>query len=297
MKIERTIDRESKLKLYVQIYTIIKEKIASGEWPEGTQIPTEDELCRTYDVSKVTVREAIQELVREGHLKRQQGKGTFVLYSVPHPGLAMRTRFTDVIDGEGVTVRKEIIEKATKEPSEDIKSILQTPDRVYYVLCKLYVNGELSGLEEIFSPLVTFPAVEDEDILYKSFLAVIEEKGVKKISRIVATAEPSALRGDEALRLGSKEGSCGLTVGNIAATCCGRNRRQDSIRARALFDGYFYCFDSHWSWRRSDHRMHRRGRRFYHHTGVDGCRREGNHGGRHGHFPHIRKGDNGYDRP
>src|SRR4030043_2055345 len=107
MKIERTIDRESKLKLYVQIYTIIKEKIESGEWPVGTQIPTEDELCKTYDVSKVTVREAIQELVREGYLKRQQGKGTFVLYSVPHLGLVMRTRLTDVINGGGGRARKE----------------------------------------------------------------------------------------------------------------------------------------------------------------------------------------------
>ncbi len=91
------VDRESKQKLYVQIYSIIKEKIENGEWPAGTQIPTEDELCKTYDVSKVTVREAIQELAREGYLKRQQGKGTFVLYSVPHLGLAMRTRLTETL--------------------------------------------------------------------------------------------------------------------------------------------------------------------------------------------------------
>ena len=78
MRIEKTVDRGSKEKLYVQIYSILIEKIDSGEWPPGTQIPTEDELCKIHDVSKVTVREAIQELVREGYLKRQQGKGTFV---------------------------------------------------------------------------------------------------------------------------------------------------------------------------------------------------------------------------
>ena len=44
MKIERTIDRDSKQKLYVQIYSIIKEKIENGEWPSGTQIHTEDEF-------------------------------------------------------------------------------------------------------------------------------------------------------------------------------------------------------------------------------------------------------------
>jgi DNA-binding GntR family transcriptional regulator len=213
MKIERTIDRESKLKLYVQIYTIIKEKIESSEWPVGNQIPTEDELCKTYDVSKVTVREAIQELAREGYLKRQQGKGTFVLYSVPHLGLAMRTRLTGVINGGVVTLKKEIIEREIREPSEDIKSILQTTEKIYYVLCKQYVNEDLSVLEEIFSPLFTFLTIDDEDILYKSFLELMEEKGTKKISRVTQTAEVALLKRDVAVSLGVKEGSCAMVVG------------------------------------------------------------------------------------
>ena len=50
MKIEKTVDRGSKEKLYVQIYSIIHEKIESGEWLEGSQIPTEDELCKIYEV-------------------------------------------------------------------------------------------------------------------------------------------------------------------------------------------------------------------------------------------------------
>lgn len=215
MKIERTIDRESKLKLYVQIYTIIKEKIESGEWPVGTQIPTEDELCKTYDVSKVTVREAIQELVREGYLRRQQGKGTFVLYSVPHLGLVMRTRLTDVITGGGVTARKEIIEKEIREPSDDIKSILRTAEKIYYVLCRKYVSEDLSVLEEIFFPLFTFLTIDDEDILYKSFLEVIEEKGTKKTSRVTQTIEAASLKRDMAVHLEMKEGSCAVVVNRI----------------------------------------------------------------------------------
>jgi DNA-binding transcriptional regulator YhcF (GntR family) len=95
MKIEKTIDRESKVSLDVQIYSIFKEKITSGEWPTGIQIPAEDDLCETYDVSKSTVREAIYELVREGYFKRLQGKGTFVTLAAPHHGLIMRTRMTE----------------------------------------------------------------------------------------------------------------------------------------------------------------------------------------------------------
>jgi len=215
MKIERTIDRDSKLKLYVQIYTIIKEKIESGEWPAGTQIPTEDELCRAYDVSKVTVREAIQELVREGYLRRQQGKGTFVLYSVPYLGLVMRTRLTDVMYGEGVTVRREILKKGLRKPSEDIKSLFPKEDEIYYVFYKRYTDSAPPIIEELFFPVFILLAIDDEDILCKSFLDVIEEKGTKKISRITQTIEAVRLKSDIAVHLDVKEGAYAIVVGRV----------------------------------------------------------------------------------
>ncbi|HEX8948461.1 MAG TPA: GntR family transcriptional regulator, partial [Dissulfurispiraceae bacterium] len=109
MWIEETVDRGSQQKLYVQMCAIVRGKIEKGEWAPGTQIPTEDELCRTYDVSKATVRIAISELVRDGYLKRIQGKGTFVTYSMPHIGMAMKTRLTEEMSGEGVSARKEIL--------------------------------------------------------------------------------------------------------------------------------------------------------------------------------------------
>ena len=189
MKIEKTVDRNSKEKLYVQIYAIILEKIAGGEWPSGTQIPPEDELCRIYDVSKVTVREAIQELAREGYLKRQQGKGTFVLYSVPHPGLTMRTRLTeDDGVGEGVNVRKEIVERGVKEVPDEVKTLLMTEEPIYYMHRKKMVD-DLSYDEEFFIPLFLLPDVGEEDMSAKALYELIEEKGTKKIFKVQQTIE------------------------------------------------------------------------------------------------------------
>lgn len=215
MKIERTIDRDSKQKLYVQIYSIIKEKIENGEWPSGTQIPTEDELCKTYDVSKVTVREAIQELAREGYLKRQQGKGTFVLYSVSYLGLVMRTRLTDVMYGEGVTTRKELLEKRSIEPSEDIKNVLLTENEVFYARYKSSVDSDSPVMEEVYIPLVTLLSINDEDILYRPFFDVIEEKGTKKISKVTQTIEVVKLKDNVAHQLQMKEGTNALCVNRI----------------------------------------------------------------------------------
>ena len=80
---ENTIDREKPQKLYFQLLEILTGHIENGEWKVGTQIPTEDQLCGRYNVSKATVRLAVAELVSLGYLKKFQGKGTFVRRKKP----------------------------------------------------------------------------------------------------------------------------------------------------------------------------------------------------------------------
>jgi GntR family transcriptional regulator len=63
---------------YYQLKEIIRERIRSGEWTPGSLIPSERELCERYGISRMTARQSIGELVNEGLLYREQGKGTFV---------------------------------------------------------------------------------------------------------------------------------------------------------------------------------------------------------------------------
>ncbi len=70
--------RKNNVPLYFQLEQIIRSKILMGELLPGEQIPTEKELCETYQVSSITARQAILNLVNEGLLIRKQGKGTFV---------------------------------------------------------------------------------------------------------------------------------------------------------------------------------------------------------------------------
>ena len=73
------INLEDKQPFYIQIRHLIKQKIESGEWKEGDLIPSEKELSETYKVSRVTIRAAIQQLVKEQYLTRRAGYGTTVL--------------------------------------------------------------------------------------------------------------------------------------------------------------------------------------------------------------------------
>src|SRR4030067_3604610 len=93
---KESINRDNHQKLYYQLYEIIKKNIEDKEWGVCSQIPTEDELCKMYDVSRATVRSAIAELVREGYLYRQQGKGTFVKQVVSDI-LVMLTSFRELM--------------------------------------------------------------------------------------------------------------------------------------------------------------------------------------------------------
>ncbi len=75
--------------LYRRIKNILQQQIDSGELQPGDMLPSLRQLCRQYEVSSITVRRALQDLVAEGRLQSQQGIGTFVTARNRHPRLAL----------------------------------------------------------------------------------------------------------------------------------------------------------------------------------------------------------------
>ena len=214
---EKTVDRDSQQKLYVQMYSIIKERVEKREWPNGTQIPTEDNLCKTFAVSKATVRMAVSALVRDGYLRKLQGKGTFVINTLQDLGITMKTKLTEDMFGEGVRAKKEVLMKGVRQPCEETIKLLRRDEsdespHIYYILCKRIVDGETACLEEAFMPLAVFPDIENEDVCRKPIYDLIQEKGVKKISKVVQTIEVSEIQGDAASILKAKDGSPALLL-------------------------------------------------------------------------------------
>ena len=69
------------LPAYIRIHDKIKEDVDDGTWKIGQRLPSERDLCETFDVSRMTVRQAITLLVDEGILERKPGSGTFVASS------------------------------------------------------------------------------------------------------------------------------------------------------------------------------------------------------------------------
>jgi DNA-binding GntR family transcriptional regulator len=221
MLTNKTVDRESQQKLYVQMCTILKEKIENRDWPVGSQIPTEDELCKTYDVSKATVRMAIADLVRSGYLKKLQGKGTFVTHSVSDLGITMKTRLTEDMFGEGVSARKEILVKGLKVPPEDVQNYLKTDSEVFYILCKRVVDGEPAYLEESFIPLESVPDIEVLEVCQIPFYEMMQKESAKKIFKVVQMIEIADMNDDTAMILKTGNGKSVLLLHRLLVAADG----------------------------------------------------------------------------
>lgn len=90
------LTREFGVPLYQQIQHLIRHRIAKGEYPPGSQIPSENEFCRELNVSRVTLRYALRELVRDRMLVKIHGKGTFV--ADEPPTLLAPVKYTGFLD-------------------------------------------------------------------------------------------------------------------------------------------------------------------------------------------------------
>lgn len=74
--------------LYAQLASVLRSRVLSGEWATGEPIPSIDDLCTSYGLGRITVRQALQILADEGLVSSQRGRRTFVTYTPENGGAA-----------------------------------------------------------------------------------------------------------------------------------------------------------------------------------------------------------------
>ena len=214
MIIPNPIDREKPQKLYVQLYSILKEKIESGEWPVGSQIPTEEDLCKIYEVSKATVKLAVLELARQGYLRRQQGKGTFVCKRVIPEGLTMHASFKELMLDAGMDFSTEVLAKTVMMPTDDLDVKLNVPadTHVIYIKRLRSVSGEPVLLQEAYIPHNVCPSLLEEDVANESLFDILEKKYNITLTKVKDYIEIAYLTDEEAALLGLAKGAPALVM-------------------------------------------------------------------------------------
>lgn len=208
------IDRESSEKLYQQLIAIIRAKLDSREWDVGSQIPTEEELCRAYEVSKATVRIAIAELVREGYLQRHQGKGTFVCKRVIPEGLTMTTSFKELMLDARVVFSTTVLAQTVITLTDELALKLRGSDdrQMIYIKRVRSLGEDPVLLQESFLPLESCTLLLEADLEKESLLELLEHQCQVDITRVRDFIEVVALTQDEGAVLNLPEGSPALLL-------------------------------------------------------------------------------------
>lgn len=208
------IDREDHQKLYLQLYEILKRKIESAEWPLGSQIPTEEELCRSFNVSRATVRTAVIELVRQGYLKRQQGKGTFIFKSIASEGLTMLTNFRELLFEESLAFSTTVLARTVMMPVDDLdtKLDISKDKHIIYIKRLRFIDNDPVLLQESYVPYHICPLLLEEDIEHQSLFDLFEKKYGIKITKVRTYIEITYLKSDEARLIGLPESSAAILL-------------------------------------------------------------------------------------
>jgi DNA-binding GntR family transcriptional regulator len=208
------IDRENHQKLYLQLQSIIKKKIESGEWPIGSQIPTEEDLCSMFNVSRATVRTAVLELVRQGYLKRQQGKGTFIHKNMLSGGIAMLTNLKELMFEDELPLTTKVMARTVMMPVDDLDVKLDIPpDKHIIYIKRLYsVDKEPVLLQESYVPYHLCPLLLEDDIEHQSLFDIFEKNYGIKITRVDNHIDITRLTLNESMAIGLTENAAAILL-------------------------------------------------------------------------------------
>jgi GntR family transcriptional regulator len=121
------IVRDSKLPYYQQLYEMLRGKIMHGEWQPGDMIPSETDLTEQYEVSRITARQALEALVRDGLIYRQRGRGSFVAHQTVEQGLSRIINFTQDMRQRGFEPSTRLLCADLVPSSPDVAEKLDVP--------------------------------------------------------------------------------------------------------------------------------------------------------------------------
>ena len=135
---------------YQQIKQFILNKIERGEWAESRKVPSENQLCEQFSVSRMTARKALQELTASGVLLRQQGLGTFVAPLRPQSSMLTVRNIADEIRERDHSYSNRVLLLETAKASEAVAMSLELPESapVFHSIIVHYENGTPLQWEE-----------------------------------------------------------------------------------------------------------------------------------------------------
>jgi GntR family transcriptional regulator len=198
----RPLDKSGFIPLYFQIQRTLMDQIRSGELSEGDPLPSEEELGRVYQVSRMTARQALHGLKINGYAVSQKGRGTFVTRPKLEKNIMHLRGFTEDMKHLGMEPSSKLLEQnvvgAEAELAEKLK--VEVDETVMRLRRLRLADGIPMALEDSYIPLRQFPGLEKISFAKRSLYSVLRENfGVRiayadeVIEALPATREESEL--------------------------------------------------------------------------------------------------------
>ncbi len=186
----KTLNREIPIPLYYQLKEILLKEIKQAL--PGDPFPKELELCTQFDISRPTVRQAINELVVEGYLKRMKGKGTFITEpKIKQDFLIVLKSFTEEMQEKGLVPTTKVLGLEKTVCDEKVSAALQISiDSEVAKLTRLRFADETPIVLVItFLPLDKLPDILSQDFENESLYRILEEEYGYTIDRATRILE------------------------------------------------------------------------------------------------------------
>ena len=182
--------------LYYQLEQVLRKKITSDDFSAGKPLPTENDLCKEFGVSRTTVRQAFTALINEGLITRIPGKGTFLAQHDPNQKVVHYFNTTQSLADylTFATLPKKIHHKGLVNPSIESAQLFDIlPSHKVYTLRGIRLQNDVPLCYFIISILPEYADLfAGEDIKKKPVLTILIEKlgtTVQKVNQKIRTAK------------------------------------------------------------------------------------------------------------
>lgn len=212
------LNRHVPIPLYYQLKEIIKEQIEEGILAPGDVLPSERELSEKYDISRPTVRQALKELVYEGFLTREKGRGTFVAKPKLEYGFIQHfVTFHEDMAARGYTIRTKVLRKEVQKAPKRIARALQLKEgeKIIFLERLRFVEEEPVVWVQNHIPYHLCPGLLEEDLTDRSLYELLSEKYHLKPQWAEASLEPTVASNLDVFLLGIDPGAPVLLLENI----------------------------------------------------------------------------------
>ena len=201
---------------YYRLKESIRSMIEDRQLEEGDLIPSERELCEGHGVSRMTARQAVNELVNEGVLYREQGRGTFVAGAKLQHETVRLTSFTQDMQERGMTASSKVLGVEVEGASLTAARALgvEPGDQIVRVSRVRNAGGRPMALEASYLLYEVGKSILGVDLSESSLYHELRKKGLR-IASAEQKYEATLLNEDEADHLGIPAGSAALLVERV----------------------------------------------------------------------------------